>query len=49
MTLKEIFEVPSKPIINSILEGINRTIIVYVQKSSGNKHTMQGEIDIYEL
>lgn len=42
---KEVFEVSSKPIISSVLDGFNGTILAYGQTSSGKTYTMQGEID----
>jgi kinesin family protein 5 len=36
------------PIIESVLEGFNGTVLAYGQTSSGKTHTMQGP-DIYDI
>lgn len=45
---REIFEVSSKPIIYSVLEGFNGTILAYGQTSSGKTFTMQGAMESIE-
>lgn len=42
---KEIFEDAARPIVNSILEGFNGTILAYGQTASGKTYTMQGDLD----
>lgn len=41
----EIYEYGAKPIVESVLEGFNGTILAYGQTSSGKTHTMQGILD----
>ena len=41
----DIFETSAKPILQSILEGFNGTILAYGQTSSGKTFTMQGDLD----
>ena len=44
-----LYNIAAKPIIGSVLEGFNGTILAYGQTSSGKTHTMQGpDIDSYE-
>ena len=45
---KEVYEVAAKPIVDSVLNGYNGTILAYGQTSSGKTYTMQGA-DIYDL
>lgn len=44
-TQEDIYEVSAKPIINSVLEGFNGTILAYGQTSSGKTYTMSGVYD----
>ena len=39
---KEVFEVVARPVIESVFEGWNGTILAYGQTSSGKTFTMQG-------
>ena len=48
-TQREVFEVSSRPIVSSVLEGFNGTILAYGRTASGKTYTMQGEIDDFEL
>lgn len=41
-TQKDVYKVAAKPIIDSVLEGFNGTILAYGQTSSGKTFTMQG-------
>lgn len=45
----EIFDITARPILNSILEGFNGTILAYGQTASGKTFTMQGDLDVPEL
>jgi len=40
-----VYEIAAKPIVNSVLEGFNGTVLAYGQTSSGKTFTMQGDID----
>eukprot|EP00826_Nyctotherus_ovalis_P000843 TRINITY_DN10057_c0_g3_i2.p1 TRINITY_DN10057_c0_g3~~TRINITY_DN10057_c0_g3_i2.p1 ORF type:complete len:865 (-),score=328.92 TRINITY_DN10057_c0_g3_i2:560-3154(-) len=42
---KKVYEVAGKPIVESVLEGFNGTILTYGQTSSGKTFTMQGDLD----
>ena len=39
---KDVYEVAAKPIVESVLEGFNGTVLTYGQTSSGKTHTMTG-------
>jgi len=41
-TQEEVFERVGKPVLDSIRNGYNGTIMAYGQTSSGKTHTMQG-------
>jgi kinesin family protein 5 len=38
----EVYEVAARPIVDSVLEGFNGTVLTYGQTSSGKTHTMTG-------
>lgn len=42
---QEVYQKSALPIVNSILEGFNGTILAYGQTSSGKTFTMQGDLD----
>jgi len=44
-----VFEVAARPIVESVLEGFNGTILAYGQTSSGKTFTMQGDLDTESL
>ena len=44
-----VYEIAAKPIVESVLEGFNGTILAYGQTSSGKTFTMQGDLDSEEL
>lgn len=46
---QDVFDQSARPIIQSILEGFNGTILAYGQTSSGKTFTMQGDLDYPEL
>jgi kinesin family member 5 len=39
---KDVYEVAARPIVESVLEGFNGTVLTYGQTSSGKTHTMTG-------
>ena len=39
---KDVYEVAAKPIVESVIEGFNGTVLTYGQTSSGKTHTMTG-------
>ena len=41
-TQNEVYEAAAKPIVESVLEGFNGTVLTYGQTSSGKTHTMTG-------
>jgi len=45
----KVYEVVGRPLVESVLQGFNGTILAYGQTSSGKTFTMQGEIDSPEL
>ena len=48
-TQEEVYESAAMPIVESVLEGFNGTILAYGQTASGKTYTMQGELDQPEL
>lgn len=44
---RDVYATSILPIIDSVLEGFNGTVLTYGQTSSGKTHTMQGP-DIYD-
>jgi kinesin family protein 5 len=42
---KTTYEIAGKPLVESVLEGFNGTILTYGQTSSGKTFTMQGDLD----
>lgn len=40
----DVFEVVGVPLISSVLDGINATVMAYGQTSSGKTYTMQGSL-----
>ena len=43
---KEVYDMAARPILESVMNGFNGTIIAYGQTSSGKTYTMQG-VDPY--
>lgn len=42
-TQKKIYDISVVPVVDSVLNGYNGTILAYGQTSSGKTHTMLGE------
>lgn len=42
-TQPQVYDITVKPIVDSVLDGYNGTILAYGQTSSGKTHTMFGE------
>jgi len=45
-TQEEVYEFSARPVIESVLEGFNGTVLAYGQTSSGKTYTMMGNPDL---